>query len=151
MEVSTETEKNKCMFGRTMAQAVSHRGGPGSCSDQSIWDLCWTKWHCDRFLSEFFGFPFHYHSTVAIHTHISSGEWTISPLVAAVHRRSHPIGMDNIRGRKRQDDRHKLQTPTEELHYFCYTSYIIVMITPRGVSWEVHVTCLEEVRSCWDK
>jgi hypothetical protein len=24
---------------------------------QSVWDLWWTKWHWDRFFSEFFGFP----------------------------------------------------------------------------------------------
>jgi hypothetical protein len=22
-----------------------------------MWDLWWTKWHLDRFLSEYFGFP----------------------------------------------------------------------------------------------
>jgi hypothetical protein len=52
---------------------VSHRGGPGSRPGQSIWDLWWTKWHWDRFLSEFFGFYLSYHSTVALQTHIIWG------------------------------------------------------------------------------
>jgi hypothetical protein len=30
---------------------------PGSIPGQSIWDLRWTKWHWDRFFSEYFGFP----------------------------------------------------------------------------------------------
>jgi hypothetical protein len=35
-----------------------------------MWDLWWTKWHWDRFFSEFFGFPLSiYHSTVALQTH----------------------------------------------------------------------------------
>jgi hypothetical protein len=33
-------------------------------------------------------FPCQYHSTVALHTHISSEGWTIGPLVAAVQRHS---------------------------------------------------------------
>jgi len=33
-----------------------HREGPGSSPGQSVWDLWWTKWHWDRFCSEFFGF-----------------------------------------------------------------------------------------------
>jgi hypothetical protein len=36
---------------------ASHRGGPGSIPGRSMWDLWWTKWHWDRFLSEYFGFP----------------------------------------------------------------------------------------------
>jgi hypothetical protein len=36
---------------------ASHRGGPGSIPGQSMWDLWWTKWHWDRFFSEYFGFP----------------------------------------------------------------------------------------------
>jgi hypothetical protein len=31
---------------------ASHCLAPG----HSIWDLCWTKWHWDRFSLEFFGF-----------------------------------------------------------------------------------------------
>jgi hypothetical protein len=44
---------------------ASHRGSPG----QSMWDLWWTKWHWDRFFSEFFGFPV----TVDLQTHIIWG------------------------------------------------------------------------------
>jgi hypothetical protein len=58
------------MLGHAMAQ-VSHCEGPGSRPGQSMWDLWWTKWHSDRFLSEFFGFPLSiYHSTVVLQTHI---------------------------------------------------------------------------------
>jgi hypothetical protein len=50
-----------------------------------MWDLWWTKWYWERFLSEFFGFPltvaFHYYS---IFTHVSSGGWTMGPLMAAI-------------------------------------------------------------------
>jgi hypothetical protein len=50
---------------------------------QSGWDLWWTKGRWGKF----FGFKCLYHSTVALHTHISSGGWTIGPLVAAVQGR----------------------------------------------------------------
>ena len=36
---------------------ASHRGGPGSISGQSMWDLWWTKCHWDKLFSEYFGFP----------------------------------------------------------------------------------------------
>jgi hypothetical protein len=51
-----------------------------------MWDSWWTKWHWDRFFSKLFGFPCQYHSTVSLQL-ISSGGWTICPLVAAVHWR----------------------------------------------------------------
>jgi hypothetical protein len=35
-------------------------------------DLWWTKWHWKRIFSEFFCFLCQYHSTVTVHTHISS-------------------------------------------------------------------------------
>jgi hypothetical protein len=41
------------------------------------------------FFSEFFGFPCQYHSTMALHAHISHGGRTINPLMAAVQRHSH--------------------------------------------------------------
>jgi hypothetical protein len=34
----------------------SQHGGPGLGSGQPMWDLWWTEWHWERFLSEFFGF-----------------------------------------------------------------------------------------------
>ena len=30
---------------------------PASIPFQSMWDLLWTKWHCDRFLSQYIRFP----------------------------------------------------------------------------------------------
>jgi len=36
---------------------TSHRGGLSSIPGQSVWNLWWTKWHYDRFLSQHFGFP----------------------------------------------------------------------------------------------
>jgi hypothetical protein len=39
-----------------------------------MWDLWWTKWHWDRFFSEFFGFTLSiYHSTNALQTPIIWG------------------------------------------------------------------------------
>jgi hypothetical protein len=56
---------------------------------QSVWDLWWTKWQWDGFISKFFGFPlsmpFHRRSP---YSYIIWGGWTICPLVAAVQRRS---------------------------------------------------------------
>jgi hypothetical protein len=44
-----------------MAQAVSRRPPTAEARarswGQSMWDLWWTKWHWDRFLPEYFGFP----------------------------------------------------------------------------------------------
>jgi hypothetical protein len=34
-----------------------HCGSPVSIQDQSMWDLWRTKWHWDRFFTEYFGFP----------------------------------------------------------------------------------------------
>jgi hypothetical protein len=42
-----------------------HRGGPGSIPAQSVWDLCCTKWHWDRFFPEYFVLPCQFHSTRA--------------------------------------------------------------------------------------
>jgi hypothetical protein len=72
----------------------SHRGGPDSRRVKSMWDLWWTKLHWDRFFSEFFGFPCQYHSTAALHSHISPGGRTIDPLVVEVQRQSHSIDMN---------------------------------------------------------
>ena len=35
---------------------VSHHGGPDTIPGPSMWNLCWTKWHWDRFFPEYFGF-----------------------------------------------------------------------------------------------
>jgi hypothetical protein len=40
------------------------------------------------FSGSFWGFPCRCHSTVALHTHVSRGEWTIGSLVAEIQRRS---------------------------------------------------------------
>jgi hypothetical protein len=51
-----------------MAQAVSCRPPTVEAWVQSRVSPCgmwWTKWHWDRFLPEFFGFPCQYHSTGA--------------------------------------------------------------------------------------
>jgi hypothetical protein len=39
------------MYGRAIAQAVGHRGGPSSILGKVMWDLWWAKWHWGRFLS----------------------------------------------------------------------------------------------------
>jgi hypothetical protein len=38
-----------------------------------MWDMWCTKWHCDGFVSEFFGFPCQYHSAMAVHIHVTWG------------------------------------------------------------------------------
>jgi hypothetical protein len=42
-----------------MAQVVvcQHCSGLGSIPSQSMCDLWWTKWHCDRPVSQYFGLP----------------------------------------------------------------------------------------------
>ena len=44
---------------------ASHCGSPGLIPCQSMWDLCWTEWHWDRFFSQYICFPSQYHSTNA--------------------------------------------------------------------------------------
>ena len=44
---------------------TSHSGGLSSIPRQSVWNLWWTKWQCDWFLSQYFSFPCQYHSTIA--------------------------------------------------------------------------------------
>ena len=44
-----------------MAEAVNPRpittGATGLVPGQSMWGAWWTKWHCDRFFSQYFRFP----------------------------------------------------------------------------------------------
>jgi hypothetical protein len=54
-----------------MAQA-SHNGGPGSIPGHYMRDLWWTKWHWDRFFSQYFCFPCQYHYTSASNLSSSS-------------------------------------------------------------------------------
>jgi hypothetical protein len=42
------------------------------------------------------GFPCQCHSTMAVHTHASSGGWTIGLVVATVQRQCHPINMNKV-------------------------------------------------------
>jgi hypothetical protein len=74
-------------LGRVVATA-SHRRGRGLRPVESTWYLWSTKWHWDRAYPEFFISLCPYHSTVAIHAHISPGGWTIGLLVSAVLRHS---------------------------------------------------------------
>jgi hypothetical protein len=46
----------------------SHRGGPGSIPVQSMWELCWAKYHWDRFYPSSWLFPCQCYSTVALRT-----------------------------------------------------------------------------------
>jgi len=55
-ELNTEIESRFFVFnGRAMAQAGL---SPWRHDFDSMWDLWCTKWHWDRFFSEYFGFPF---------------------------------------------------------------------------------------------
>jgi hypothetical protein len=70
--------------GRAMAQAVTRWPLTAEAQVHAPWDLWWTKWHWGMFFSEFFSFPCQYHSTVALHYHISS----TGPLEIAVQSHS---------------------------------------------------------------
>jgi hypothetical protein len=64
-----------------------------------MWDLWWTKWHWDRFFSEFFGLPLSvYHSAVAVQTHII---WGMRNMLAKKSR--HPrLGLTHPTFRKKK-------------------------------------------------
>jgi hypothetical protein len=51
-----------------------------------MWDLWWTKRQWNKFISEIFGSPLSNHSTMHLHTRVSSEGWTIGLFVAAVQR-----------------------------------------------------------------
>jgi hypothetical protein len=63
------------LYGRAMARVASHGAlnavARGLILGQFVWDLWWTKWHWDRFFSEYFGFAlsvsFHKCSTLFIY------------------------------------------------------------------------------------
>jgi hypothetical protein len=63
---------------------ASHHRGLGLLPGQSMWDLWWTKWHWDKFFSKpLFPLSISFQHC-SIFTHISSGGWTMGPLVATV-------------------------------------------------------------------
>jgi hypothetical protein len=68
-----------------------HGFAPG----QSMWVLWWTKWHWDRFSSEFFSFPLSVSFSMAIDSHISYGAWKMARWwpqfrdIASIHRYGH--------------------------------------------------------------
>jgi hypothetical protein len=67
---------------------------PGFALGQPMWNVWWIKWQWDTLFSTFFAFQ--YHSTVSLHSHISSGGWTTGPLVVrSSETQSHPIDMNN--------------------------------------------------------
>jgi hypothetical protein len=67
-----------------MAQAVSRRSLTPE-ARVSQWGICGGQSEISFPTS--CSIPCQYHSTVALQTHVSSGGWTIGPLVAAVQRR----------------------------------------------------------------
>jgi hypothetical protein len=57
-----------------------------------MWDFWWTKWHCGRIYSEYFGIPCPFSFHQLLHSHQSTEAGTKGPLVARVPRGlSHPI------------------------------------------------------------
>jgi hypothetical protein len=42
---------------RTVSRQALTEDARGSIPGQSMWDLWWTKWYWDMFLSEYIGFP----------------------------------------------------------------------------------------------
>lgn len=62
---------------------VSHHGGPGSNTEQFMWDLLWKIWHCDRYFPKHFaGFPlsvsFHQYSISFTIVCIARSNWRSS-------------------------------------------------------------------------
>jgi hypothetical protein len=63
-----------------------YRGGQASCPGQSAWDLLRTSDTETVFSLSYSVFPCQYHSTAALHIHISSEGWVKSPLEAQINR-----------------------------------------------------------------
>jgi hypothetical protein len=111
--------------GRAMAQAVSRRPLTAEYRVRARVNPCGI---CDGQSGNATGFsptssvfPCQYHSTVVLHTHISSGGWTICPLVAAVQRRS--------------------LTPSKSTSYYVEQRSLLNS-TQHSASWEPNVTHL---------
>jgi hypothetical protein len=83
-------------LGHAMLQ-FSHRKGSGSLPGLSIWKLRRTKWHWDKFFSEFFTFICQNHSIGAIHNHVSHGGMNNRPVRScSSETQSHPIDMNSM-------------------------------------------------------
>lgn len=48
---------NFCLSESDGSSPASRRGEPQSTPGHSMWGLWWRNWHCDRFFSEYNGFP----------------------------------------------------------------------------------------------
>jgi len=48
---------NPWVTAHAVGRTASNRRKPSSIWGQLLWDLCFTKWHCDKFLAEYFVFP----------------------------------------------------------------------------------------------
>jgi hypothetical protein len=90
IEISVTHESPVPWLRRLVAGLSPRRPGfaPGSIQR----DLWRTKWHWDRFFSEFFGFPCQYHSTVG-----STFPKVLSLIHPAIHPLIHPHPGTNIR------------------------------------------------------
>jgi hypothetical protein len=82
-----------------MTQAVSRRSltaeAPGLYPGQSMWNLWWTKWHWDRFYSEFFS----YSRSISFHcgspySYITCGMNNRTTGGHSSETQSHPINMN---------------------------------------------------------
>jgi hypothetical protein len=91
---------------RRLVTGVSPRR-PGFAPRSVQWDLWWTKWHWDKFLSEFFAFPCQCHSTVGstfpkikkscfIHPHPGTDKKAHESGRSPVRRQSHPHNQNTV-------------------------------------------------------
>jgi hypothetical protein len=78
-----------------LRNTISQRRSPGLCPGQPMLTLVKKVTLGHVFLLLLGISPVIIISTVTLHTYISPEGWTISPMVAAVQRQSHPIGMNN--------------------------------------------------------